>query len=64
MATKGGAGTSSRTDSADQDTGAELYLPEGSVLPPELGLSLFLLASINRWAILFCCKLSRVSKVE
>lgn len=36
---KGGTGSSSRKDSADQDTGAELYLPE---LAARLGLSLFL----------------------
>ena len=57
----GGAGTSSRNDSADQDTRAELYLPEGPALPAGLGLSLFLLASINTWAVLFHQKLSRVS---
>lgn len=33
MAIKGGTETSSRNDSADQNTGAELYLPEGSALP-------------------------------
>lgn len=63
MARKGGVGTSSRNSRAHRDTGAELYLLEGSALPAGLGLSLFLFALVNTWAVLFCQKPPRISDV-